>query len=685
MSDFKNTVKRISDDFIREARQSPQLLSDMAKMEYYMAESYSGRVFIELLQNADDAKATKIFVYQSDGNLYFANNGKPFDDQDLNAISRSGSSGKERGKTIGYRGVGFKSVSSISDEIVIYSNSTYFTFSKCLCSKILNTEHENVPTIRIPILLEDTPQTIKENVDKLCQRGFTTVFVFKNAKLDLFLEEVNTIDTGYFLFLNHVSECNIDISLKNKTTYFIERYDQNQNNHVIIATKNSKKEWMVVKENDVSVAFLIEEGIIVPCSESDAVYHCYLPTLDRAIFPCKINADFSTDPSRKHLTIDDKTKSALVQVSNIFINILIMAIQNANTGKYKNLFSLFLNKTTLSKVNIFLDEELGSVIANKKWLSLNSGKKVSPTEYKLFPYVFELENSAQIRKIPSEISMESLPSAVYERIDKVDEFISQFSRKEFSLDEIVAALSSSDFVDKLNLEAHTQLITNVVRETKIKSRLNPEYNTTIDKILIKTDAQENIPIKELISSKRSIHKEMKKELTERLGNSEIQWLQDQIGIKALSPNVPQEELGTIGQKSIILEKKESIMPHISKWRDAESKCIEIEKILGNESIDVSVKNVGYDILSTTPDGTKRYIEVKSVKKDFAFSLTNNEYTAAHEYGENYYVCLLCENENVLEVRYIKNPLVNAKFEKRIRQWEWTCLEFNATNQSFDLS
>ncbi|WP_260985207.1 hypothetical protein [Bacillus pumilus] len=35
-----------------------QLFTDMAAMETYMTESYGERVFVEMLQNADDAKAT---------------------------------------------------------------------------------------------------------------------------------------------------------------------------------------------------------------------------------------------------------------------------------------------------------------------------------------------------------------------------------------------------------------------------------------------------------------------------------------------------------------------------------------------------------------------------------------------------------------------------------------------------
>lgn len=49
MKRFKDIVKEVSDKFLQEAKRSPQLIADMAKMEYYMAESYSGRLFVELL------------------------------------------------------------------------------------------------------------------------------------------------------------------------------------------------------------------------------------------------------------------------------------------------------------------------------------------------------------------------------------------------------------------------------------------------------------------------------------------------------------------------------------------------------------------------------------------------------------------------------------------------------------
>lgn len=52
---MNDIVKNIRDMFIKEASESPLLFIDLANMERYVSESYSGRSLIELLQNADDA------------------------------------------------------------------------------------------------------------------------------------------------------------------------------------------------------------------------------------------------------------------------------------------------------------------------------------------------------------------------------------------------------------------------------------------------------------------------------------------------------------------------------------------------------------------------------------------------------------------------------------------------------
>ena len=165
-------------------------------METYLAESYGDRILIELLQNADDAESSKALLSVSDDYALFANNGRPFNDEDLIAICRSGSSSKERGKDIGYRGVGFKSATSMSKHILISSNSVVFSFSKKFCAKTLGVEEDDVPTVRVPFSVNtgEIPINLRSSIDSLHQQGYSTVFAFLQVKQSIINEEVNQFD-----------------------------------------------------------------------------------------------------------------------------------------------------------------------------------------------------------------------------------------------------------------------------------------------------------------------------------------------------------------------------------------------------------------------------------------------------------------------------------------------------------
>ncbi|WP_173552884.1 DUF3883 domain-containing protein [Sharpea azabuensis] len=682
MKQFKDIVQEVSSNFLDEAKRSPQLLADMAKMEFYMAESYSERLFIELLQNADDAKSTRIISYFNNGNLYFGNNGKPFDESDLIAISRSGASAKKRGTTIGYRGVGFKSATSISNDILIHSSNTYFSFSKERCAKILGMNSNDVPTVRIPLFVDKIDINIQEDINLLKENGYTTVFVFKNVNIDKYLDEVKNINEGYFLFLNNIYECSFELNTF-QDTFTINRFSNLGNDHVEVIHEKDITEWMLVKNRDTCVAFLMDNNQIIPCNEEQSVYHCYLPTLEKSIIACKINADFSTDPSRKHITMDEKTKNSLERISEIFINVFEMAFDEADNGKYKNFLTMYMNNDTLSKMNFYLSNHIEETLKSKKWIKLENGETVSPEKYPILPNTFDIEKPEVIRTIPGAISHISVPKKVYENIDGVDEFMSHFSTEEIELSTISEDLSNISYVKKLNPEIHTQLLTSAIRESKIEKSLNENFHADVEAYIVKTNKNSYDTIENVVDKQEKIDDSMKHELEERLAPSEIRWIQKEVGDDNL---IKQEDEDKVSSKIVddLNCSDKDLTIHIPRWRDAENKCVLIEESMGNKATDVSLRNYGYDIESITPTGEKRYIEVKSVKKDFSFSLTNNEYTTAHEYGENYYICLLLENESELIVHYIQNPLKNATFEKRIRQWEWICLDSESTTLTFEL-
>jgi hypothetical protein len=85
-------------------------------------------VVSELLQNADDAGATKSSVDIADGDFVFTHDGEDFTEEHFTSLCRFGYSNKRALHTIGFRGVGFKSTFSIGDKVRLNTPSLSVAF-----------------------------------------------------------------------------------------------------------------------------------------------------------------------------------------------------------------------------------------------------------------------------------------------------------------------------------------------------------------------------------------------------------------------------------------------------------------------------------------------------------------------------------------------------------------------------
>lgn len=668
-------ITEISKNFINEAISSPNLLSDMAAMEKYMSESYSGRIFIELLQNADDCCSKKVYVERFADDIIFANDGKPFDENDVLAISRSGASSKTRGKNIGYRGIGFKSTLYLTNEIIIYSDDTFFTFNKNICSQKLGLDANNLPIIRIPILLDFQDIRLYRKVLSLKNEGYNTIFIFKNAEIETFLEDISNVSEGDFIFLNNVEKCEITIDTYRFQVNLNRKYENDK--QLISFETGDKGSWLVVKQNDVSLGFKYDIGMrkIIPCSEKEQVYHSYLPTLDKVCFPLKINADFSTDPSRKHIIIDAKTTEVLENISVVLSNIIKFALSNKLSNRFSNIFDMLGSSNNFSKCNNLLKQKLQNNIVSIVDAPSNLGKYINISEYRLLPSWLEESEKFFIRTHSDIIKGFSYNIRIYETFDKVDEFIGNYSSCQFEIKDIVEFMKEEYLVQKMSSNTQGKIWSKIIKSEFFSQKV---HETEIDlsdmKILTDTGITS---LKEISTNKLSIEPDVQNAINDNTSSSDLEWFSRKYQINMKS------------DKTVILTKPTKTMeieikPHISKWRSAEQQCIEIEKFFGNNATDVSKKNIGYDIESITPTGNIRRIEVKSIIDKGGFSITNNEYTAAHQYGNEYFLCLIFQNDNNIKLTYIQNPLQSIKFEKRIRQWEWFCEEYGGESYTFDL-
>lgn len=87
-------------------------------------------VVSELLQNAEDARATEASIAIRDKEFVFTHNGEDFIEEHFASLCRFGYSNKRTLHTIGFRGIGFKSTFSLGDEVRVHTPTLAVVFQK---------------------------------------------------------------------------------------------------------------------------------------------------------------------------------------------------------------------------------------------------------------------------------------------------------------------------------------------------------------------------------------------------------------------------------------------------------------------------------------------------------------------------------------------------------------------------
>lgn len=681
---LREQIKSINFEFLQEAKSSPKLLADMASMESYLAENYGERIVMELLQNADDALSRKVLLKVEKNTVYFANDGNPFSESDLLAICRSGSSDKQRGTDIGYRGVGFKSTTSVSKNILIFSSDTFFSFSKAHCARELHCAEKNVPAIRVPFLVE--PKDISKNILKdiygIVDSGYTTVFTFLDCDLDGLLQEIDSFDVSSLLFLRNVRSFDIENN-RDQKNYSVKRTEYGNDCSVELAHDNFVSRWIIPDgKNTQNFAFKTDKtGQIIPCDDSEAVFHCFLPTLEPGPFRMKINGDFSTEPSRKHLTLDLRTKETL---SHIAENLQKLVANNlAGKRSYPGLLDVVDSRFSFGIAASFFYKIFTEKNETETKIALTDGAETSLRNYSVLSSDFSEEEKGFLRSESEPIKKVSPVVAD----PNVMNYLERKGSNKFEDDTYLKSLESMDFVRKCDPKLYAKMLNLGIQNLKWKN-FGKTGAKPADIIYI---CGADYEAANLLTASDSFYAapEVEEALTQTVSESDWKWFAKFMGIQydLFHKNKDVTDLSEAGADDGQTDSENSInhimMVQLSKWKDAESQCVDIEKLFGNNAKGVGAKNLGYDVESVTPSGAKRYIEVKSVSADKGyFTLTNNEYSTAHLLGNEYYLCILLQQEKGIKATYIQNPLENLNFEKRVKVWEWFCEEYSGENHTF---
>lgn len=661
-------VEKLHNSFLEEAKRSPILLSDLANMEKYISESYTGRSLIELLQNADDAGASKFEIVEISSKVYgVANNGREFCENDLVSLCRSGTSTKKRKtNTIGYRGIGFKSVVNYAKAVHLYSGHIATTFSRQLTKNLLP-EANTVPLIRIPHKF--CGNAYDNSINDLLRDRYSTVFVFETEG-DCLLDEISMFDTSCMLFLRNIREIHFNLSSK-KITYMVKYTNLSSlcDEIEFLGTQNNDR-WIVCSDelkSDVKLAFKYDGNRVIPASPQESVIHSFMPTNDKLNVPIKINGDFSTDPSRTKVIYDTETENAIEGCVDLTNNILknILAENYDRYGFINILAQASLDPLRAIKGNTISDFYIEKLIKKAKEQLQKYAEDVKEIYYQPqgitnvdFEQICRINNiygigndiDANIRGIlqfvkmigirilPIEMMLDAMKDCILSKESRIEVMYELVDRSRFGLDKALLTKFNNANVITFN--------------TDVKKVINCDKNDIIEDSF-------NAAVIEKVGSVVYVEQFYKV-----LGLKNIR---QQGYNKEISPSIISRNVGIIGTKSVV-----------KKWRTVEQNLGEILRSLDGvvNVIDVAAQNVGYDIETIMTDGTHRYYEVKSVDNmGNAFTMTNNEFSSAVQYKDKYYLAIVQQDESRIEVCFICDPISTLNMTKRVTKWEWYCSSY----------
>ena len=686
---MNNELSKLRDSLIAEAKSSPMLLSDLAGLEAYVSESYNSRSFIELLQNADDANATKFYVKRSGDYLFVANNGRPFNIKDLESLCRSASSNKVRGTTIGYRGIGFKSVVSFAKEIHLISGNFEITFSKELSKQIVP-QANKVPLIRIPHELDKSiRKELVGEIKEIQDEGFNTVFIFSGVLANQIDEEYTSFASTTLLFLHNIQVIKIDLS--KKITANIAVIEENGKGRILrVSTTDAISNWFVCTDSNCSIAFYMNKDKIERLPKSEAIIHAFLPTEDSCGLGVVVNGDFSTDPSRRHLIMDETTINVISNLARLYASLLKYALANIDRNMVDALMPYFdlkliqlmkqsFEKEFAKRVKDAFGKELSNIRLAPSWLNAED-----------FSKIMESSNLPYIAPECSEVlGLSDFLKYLGNKPEVVESLIKKVGQAEISVLGY-AQLVSAGIKEILMNHKHPSLTTTdlVISDGRLCS-LNEinDNEEEIDESYLQLLADNGI-------SENDLSLFLKKVGLSKI--NEVQFSDEDDDVDLYDNDDEEDDNGdkesynptSVSQwfnDADTSSKQVANNEGIQKWRSAEENTLVALNANGFRLKDVSKQNLGFDLEGSDPNGKNIYIEVKSI--DYVgqkFRMTNNEFAAAQYKPGNYYLALVCQNKDSFEISLIKDPVNRLNLTRQVVQWVWECTDYEYKPMKFSL-
>ncbi|WP_407726531.1 DUF3883 domain-containing protein [Rhodococcoides fascians] len=680
-------LSAVRTELLAEAASSPHMLADLAGLEHYISESYSSRSFIELLQNADDAGAKRLHFSLGDDWVAIANDGRPFSEDDFRSLCRSASSKKQRGKGIGYRGIGFKSVVGLSSKVHLFSHDLQTTFSRELTVDEIGLDIP-VPLVRIPHPVGiKTGSPASSKAQQLISDGYQTVFILEGLDRPQAMDEFDRFGADYLIFLNSIEF--VEIHHTSTEIFTCERsqtLDNVINTRTVSNTTND--EWQILHTDLVSLAFSMSDDLVSPLRPDQGVIHAFLPTLEQSGFNIRINADFSTDPSRTRVVLDDTTEKLIGSAADIISELISENLATHSLPKSKAFLECLtpnIDETVIQLQNRSVRSELYTAVRERLTLTSNL--------VALAPTWLNGTDARNLRKASRGIVVAQVDEQASSALIRLSRFVGS---ETISVSEVFDAAKKGELspigrADVIAYVANSVVTHDVTIIDAAEAEIweSDSGTTNIQQI---SDSSSAVSLQfENLLTQRGVDIPYLIRRISKTGDLPIFSVNDQSPIATPSPKAPGPNENQIqprttenespvvhplGSSELIAQGRPSVRvptaSNSSKWRSAELSVLELLNSLGYSALDHSRQNLGYDLIAKRGSITL-HVEVKSISyPGQPFSLTPNEDSFARDSPESFIIALVYRAKDATHIQFIKDPRSSLEFVKQCRQWAWEC-------------
>lgn len=292
----------------------------------------------ELLQNAEDACATKIKFIQHEDSLEVIHDGTPFTKENLSSLCDIGNSKKVGDlNKIGEFGVGFKSVFGICKDVKLYSRpiTKDSDFPKIACEIQNFVDPREIPFEMIPETYTTRfifPYHVGSDFS-----GFSKLENLRNA----ISSKLTKLEATTLLFMKHLRQIEYEIEgkgVRNEGCYSLTRNAINDHCEEITTEGGDKAfSYLVFSRNtnkanrsvDIAIPYQKDTtGKYNFCETNNPYVSVYFPTEKESKLDFIVQGPFRTTPNRGSIPEDNEENKELVQLLAELLKDSLLELRN---------------------------------------------------------------------------------------------------------------------------------------------------------------------------------------------------------------------------------------------------------------------------------------------------------------------------------------------------------------------